>query len=79
MLTTEDIQKLIEAEKEVFPTKEEFESLRSDFSSLQTSVDSYAKKADTYFQEMLMLAHKLDRHERWIKQIAEKLGLHLEH
>jgi len=35
------------------------------------------KKADTYFQEMVMLAHKVDRLERWILQIAEKVGLRL--
>jgi len=35
-------------------------------------VDTYAKKADTYFQEMVTLAHKVDRHEKWIQQIAEK-------
>jgi len=52
---------------------------KSDFNDLQTSVDAYAKKADGYFQEMLMLAHKVDRHEKWLLQIAEKLGLKLEY
>ena len=40
MLTNDDIIKIIDAEKEVFPTKE-------DFSKLETSVDRYANKADT--------------------------------
>lgn len=103
MLTDEDVKKLIEANREVFATKEDlevfasrkelleifatreevvtkqdFEDLRKDFSNLQTSVDAYAKKADTYFQEMVMLARKVDRHEKWISQIAEKLGIKLE-
>jgi uncharacterized coiled-coil DUF342 family protein len=51
--------------------------LGEQFSELQTTVDSYAKKADTYFQEMLMLAHKVDRHERWLQQIAAKLDIKL--
>lgn len=44
MLTAEDIQKLIEAEKEVFTTKEDFGELTQMFSNLQSSVDAYAKK-----------------------------------
>lgn len=49
MLTPEDIQNLIQAEKAVFTTKQDFEELRKDFSALATGVDAYAKKADTYF------------------------------
>jgi len=102
MLTSEDIKNLIEAQKEVFttkgdfevfkeelfdvfPTKEEvvtkkdFEELRKDFSDLQSSVDSYAKKADTYFQEMLVLARRVDRIEKWMKEIADKVGIKLEY
>ena len=81
MLTSEDIQKLIE----VFATKEDLKaavqnlSTKEDIDTLLTAVDPYAKKADTYFQEMLMLAHKVDRHEKWIQQIAEKLGVKLQY
>jgi len=53
--------------------------LKNDFSDLLTSVDSYAKKADSYFQEMVMLSHKIDRHEKWLHQVAEKLGVKLEY
>lgn len=83
MLTDEDIQKLIEANREVFSTKEDFENfreeMRKNFSDLLTSVDAYAKKADTYFQEMVMLSHKVDRHEKWIQRLADKLGVKLEY
>jgi uncharacterized coiled-coil DUF342 family protein len=81
MLTDEDIKKFIET----FATREEMKEMianlvtKEDFNNLQTAVDAYAKKADTYFQEMVMLAHKVDRHEKWIKQIAEKLGIKLEY
>jgi uncharacterized coiled-coil DUF342 family protein len=82
MLTDEDIKKIIEANREVFPTKEDFndfkQELKESFSELQTSVDTYAKKADDYFKEMVALSQKVDRHERWIQQIAEKLGMKLE-
>ena len=79
MLSDEDIRKLID----VFATREEidkrFDEIRQDFSDLETAVDAYAKKADTYFQEMVVLVHKVDRHEKWIRQIAEKLGIKLEY
>jgi uncharacterized protein YaaN involved in tellurite resistance len=57
MLAVEDIQKIIEAQREVFAAKEEFETfreeMRKNFADLLTSVDAYAKKADAYFQEMV--------------------------
>ena len=83
MLTEEDIQKIIEANQEIFATKEDFEDFREEikksFSDLQSSVDTYAEKADAFFQEMVMLSHQVKRHERWIQQIAEKLGMKLEY
>ena len=85
MLDEKDIQKFIK----VFPTREEvvskqeFESFREEmkdeFSKLYTAIDAYAKKADSYFQEMLMLANKVDRHEKWFHQLADKLGVKLEY
>lgn len=83
MLDDKDIQKIIEAHTLVFPSKEDFENfkdeLKQSFSDLQTSVDVYAKKADTYFQEMVMLSHKVDRLEKWLQQIAGKVGMKLEY
>ena len=52
---------------------------KSDVDNLTNAVDEYAKKADTYFQEMVMLSHKVDRHEKWFHQVAEKLGIKLEY
>ena len=81
MLTNEDVQKLIEvfATRDEIVTKKEFEDLRQDFVNLQTAVDAYATKADAFFQELVMLSHKVDRHEKWLHQIAEKLGIKLEY
>ena len=55
------------------------EEMRENFSDLQSAVDAYAKKADAYFQEMVMLSHKVDRNEKWIQQLAKKLGVKLEY
>ncbi len=51
---------------------------KSDVHDLMDAVDAYAKKADTYFQEMVMLSRKVDRMEKWIHQIAEKVKIKLE-
>ena len=80
MLTDEDIKKLIEvfATREEVVTKLDLEGLRKDFSDLQTAVDNYAKRADAFFQEMVVLTHKVDRLEKWVQQIAKKVGIELE-
>ena len=82
MLTDQDVQKIITAGSQIFATKAEIEEfrdeMRADFAKLLTSVDGYAKKADTYFQELVVAKHRLDRHEKWIQKIAEKLGVALE-
>lgn len=52
---------------------------KSDINNLTSSIDAYAHKADTYFQEMVMLSHKVDRHEKWLQKLAEKLGVKLEY
>ena len=56
---------------------EENKADRSDVNNLLNAIDAYAKKADTYFQEMVVLAHKVDRLEKWILQVAEKVGINL--
>ncbi len=75
MLTLDDIKLIIKAEKEVFPTKEDFEDLRKDFRTSQTSVDNYSKKTDTYHQELAVYKHKVNSMEDWIKKASIKLGL----
>jgi len=83
MLNDQDIEKLVKAFGEIFATKQDFqkleENIQKDFSDLTFSVDGYSKKADTYFQEMMMLSVKVDRHEKWLKQIADKLELKLDY
>ena len=83
MLTEQEIQKIVDAHKVVFATKQDFlefkDEIKKDVVTLTVTVDGNAKKADMYFQEMLMLSHKIDRHERWLLQISDKLGLKLEY
>lgn len=55
----------------------EIKELKESFNTLQIAVDGYAKRADDYFQEMVMLSHKVDRIEKWVLQLAEKVGVQL--
>ena len=52
---------------------------KSDMNILFNAVDAYAQKADAFFQELVMLSHQINRHEKWLHQIAEKLGIKLEY
>ncbi|MEK7161301.1 MAG: hypothetical protein AAB729_01270 [Patescibacteria group bacterium] len=79
MLTPEDIKNLtdyqLEVFKGVFTTKEDFKELKDSFSTLTSAVDAFAKRADTYYQEMTVLVHKVERMEQWIKVVSEKIGV----
>jgi len=82
MLTNEDIIKL----SEVLATKEDIKDLRQDIDglretvqSLVVSVDKLAKAVADMHQEFVMIIAKVDRHEKWIMQLAEKLGVKLEY
>jgi len=47
--------------------------------SLTTSIDRLAKLITDYYQEQMAMKAKMDIHEKWILQLAEKLGLKLEY
>jgi hypothetical protein len=62
MLEEKDIERLIQ----VLATKAEFNEVieglarKAGIDRLLNSIDAYAHKADTYFQEMVMLSHKMN-------------------
>lgn len=73
-----DFSELVKYLDEQFEGLEKrMDNLNEEFRTLQTSVDAYAHKADAYFQEMVMLSHKVDRLERWILQLAENAHIQL--
>ena len=79
MLTTKDI-KLITS---LLATKEDLKSLvpLTDFndfkSELFTTLDGIAKSIDDLKMEYIAIKVQLDRHERWIQEIAKKAGVQL--
>ncbi len=81
MLSNEDIKKIteaqIEAQKEVFYTKED---LDKKFSRLQTSVDSFAKDKKYKDEEIPVLDRRIKKVvENWIDKAAPKLGIKFNH
>ncbi|MGH7195567.1 MAG: hypothetical protein ACREGA_02195 [Candidatus Saccharimonadales bacterium] len=56
---------------------ERFDETDAKIDSYAGAVDTYAKQTETYMQEMLALAHKVDRLEQWIYKIAEATGVKL--
>jgi len=42
-------------------------------------VDKLAKSVEDLHQEYIAITAKVDRHEKWIKQLADKLGIKLEY
>lgn len=63
---------------------QEFKKIDNRFDETDKKIDQYAnavvdfaKTSETYMQEMLALAHKVERLEKWILQIAEATGVRL--
>lgn len=83
MITNEDVQKIITAGSTVFATKAELSGLEErldvKFDALFKAVDGYAKKADTFMQELVVTRHQVERHDKWLHLIADKLGVKLEY
>ncbi len=80
MLNDEDVNKLTS----VLATKKDVEDIRSDMADLKelvqgliVSTDNIAKSIGNLSVKYGAIATQLTRHELWIKQIAEKVGLKL--
>ncbi|MBI2097906.1 MAG: hypothetical protein HYT46_03180 [Candidatus Vogelbacteria bacterium] len=81
MLTNQDIAKLTS----VLVTKQEFQlldakvdSMRETLNSLLTAIDGLTKVIDNLRVEYAAVTSQLNRHERWIQQIAQKAKIKLE-
>jgi hypothetical protein len=77
MLDDKDIQKL----KEVLATKEDIQKISIEVISSKEEI-AELKQGVAGLREMLeylAISFKVDKHEKWFQQIAEKLGLKLEY
>jgi peptidoglycan hydrolase CwlO-like protein len=50
---------------------------KAELNTYANAVDAYMKRTETYHQEMLVLGHKVDRHEKWHHQTAKAGGVKL--
>ena len=80
MLDDKDINKLTS----VLASKTDVEEIKSDLGDLKELVqgliisnDSIAKSIGDLTLEYAAIKHQINRHEEWIKQIAEKIGIKL--
>jgi predicted nucleic acid-binding Zn-ribbon protein len=80
MLNNEDINKLtsvLASKSDIQEIKSEMADLRELVQSLIVSTDGIAKAIVNLSVEYAAISTQLSRHELWIKQIAEKVGLKL--
>ncbi len=54
-----------------------FDAQDAKITDLRSAVAELAASLKDYHEEMLLLAHKVDRLERWIHEIADKTGVKL--
>ncbi|MBI4114686.1 MAG: hypothetical protein HY445_02490 [Candidatus Niyogibacteria bacterium] len=81
MLTDQDIQKIINVvatKEDVQEIKEEVSALKESIQALSVSVDKLAKAVEDMHKEYVVITHRVDRHEKWLQQIADKVGVKLE-
>lgn len=59
--------------------KEDINSLREMIQTLVVSVDKLVGAVDNLTQEYVMVTNKMDRLEKWLHQVADKVGIKLEY
>lgn len=55
-----------------------FDDQKSNINILRTDIEAYANKIDTYALEMAAFDHKMQRLEKYIQILADKIGVDLE-
>ncbi len=81
MLTNEDIKKIVEVvatKEDINELKQDMAGLRESVQALTISVDKLVKAVDDLRTEYVAITNQINRHEKWIHQLAEKLGIKLE-
>jgi len=83
--TKSDKSVVANLEQRMFGMEEKIEYLqenmanKEDVNKLLNAIDASAKKEAIDTQEMASLSHKVDRHDKWIHQAAQKLDIKLEY
>lgn len=56
-----------------------FEENKQEHIQIRAAIVELGGHLKDYHQELLLLAHKVDRLERWIQQVAQQTGVKLEY
>jgi NifU-like protein involved in Fe-S cluster formation len=59
--------------------QKDLDELKQRVDNLVTAIDNLTKSITDYHEEQVAMYEKMNIHEKWIKQIAEKVGLKLEY
>jgi len=60
-------------------TEKEISSLRDDIRTLTTAIDRLVKSVEVLSDEYSSISVRIDRHERWLQQVADKVGVKLDY
>jgi predicted nuclease with TOPRIM domain len=84
LATKKDLDDMVTNSLKIFATKQDVGEIKSDvvdlkelLQSLIVSVDKMAKSMEILGAEYKAVSVQLTRHEKWIKQISEKVGVQL--
>lgn len=59
--------------------KQELSSLHDEVRLLTNSIDRLVKSIETLTEEYSAISVRIDRHERWLQQVADKVGIKLDY
>lgn len=82
MLTDQDISKLaavLATKQDIVELTDRIVKLEESVNALTTSIDGLIGELKKLRTEYSAMSNKLNRHETWIKQLAQKLGVNLEY
>jgi hypothetical protein len=80
MLTEQDIQRIVAVvatKPEVAEIRDDVKAIREQTGAVLTGLDGIAKAIDDLKMEYAAVKMQLDRHDRWIRELAEKVGIRL--
>lgn len=81
--TKEDLDKIsafvVSNGEDIKEIKQEISELKESVQSLVVSIDKLVKAVDGLRTEYAMVKNQVARHEKWLVQMADKLGIKLEY
>ena len=77
-LTKRDIEAITRLlDSRIHPLAEDVKAIRETVDSHTTTLDTIVKNTEHWKTEAAAIKSELDRHDRWIKEIAQKLRIKL--